>query len=216
MVRNVVCPLCRTRRARRLCPALGSQICAVCCGTKRLVEIHCPADCVWLASAREHPPAVAVRRQQYDITLLVSFMRDLSERQSQLFFFVATFLVRYETPDLQSIVDEDVADAVSALAATFETSAKGVIYEHRPGTVPAQRLMTTLKAALDEAGAKGGTAFERDAATVLRRVVDAARAAQKGDPAAPRAFLTLLGRVITTQTDQSGPPPPEPSKLIVP
>src|SRR5437867_4451151 len=85
----VVCPLCETRRARRPCPALGRQICALCCGTKRLVEIACPSDCPWLVSAREHPPAVAVRRQQHDVGLLVSFMRDLTERQSQLFFFVS-------------------------------------------------------------------------------------------------------------------------------
>jgi len=49
----VVCPLCGTRRARRRCPALDKQICAVCCGTKRLVQISCPSDCTWLLSARE-------------------------------------------------------------------------------------------------------------------------------------------------------------------
>src|SRR4029079_6022625 len=53
---HVICPLCGVRRARRGCPALGKQICAVCCGTKRLVEIQCPSDCAYLATAREHPP----------------------------------------------------------------------------------------------------------------------------------------------------------------
>src|SRR5207247_6809666 len=45
----VLCPLCGTRRARRGCPALSQQICAICCGTKRLVQIQCPSDCTWLA-----------------------------------------------------------------------------------------------------------------------------------------------------------------------
>src|SRR5262245_66624797 len=89
---NVLCPLCGARKARRGCPALNKQICAVCCGTKRLVEIACPSDCTWLASAREHPPAVAVRQQRHDLGLLVQFMRDLNRRQSQLFFLVNTFL----------------------------------------------------------------------------------------------------------------------------
>ena len=67
IMRAVVCPLCGERTARRGCPALGQQICAVCCGTKRLIEIALPGDCVYLASAREHPPAVAVRQQQRDV-----------------------------------------------------------------------------------------------------------------------------------------------------
>ena len=90
-MRAVVCPLCGNRRARRACPALGKQICAICCGTKRLVEIDCPADCVWLASAREHPPAALVRQQQRDIVTLVQVARDFSERQSQFFFMIGTF-----------------------------------------------------------------------------------------------------------------------------
>ncbi|MCK7478268.1 MAG: hypothetical protein M0C28_13315 [Candidatus Moduliflexus flocculans] len=36
------CPLCRQRAARRRCPALDRDICAVCCGTKRLAEIRLP------------------------------------------------------------------------------------------------------------------------------------------------------------------------------
>src|SRR5947199_8670073 len=134
----VVCPLCGMRRARRGCPAVGKQICAVCCGTKRLVQIKCPPDCVWLASAREHPPAVVVRQQQRDVGLLLHVMRDFSQRQSQIFFLVSTFLVRYEPPELQSLIDDDVAEGMGALAATFETASRGLIYDHRPASLPAE------------------------------------------------------------------------------
>jgi len=72
------CPLCRDRRGRRACPALGESICSICCGTKRLVEVPCPSDCGYLASAREHPPAVVVRQRQKDLGLLAHFMRDLN------------------------------------------------------------------------------------------------------------------------------------------
>ena len=167
---QVLCPLCGARRARRGCPALADQICAVCCGTKRLVQIECPADCAWLASAREHPPAVAVRRQQRDIGLLVECLRDFDERQSQLFFLVSKFLVHYPTAELQPVIDDDVAEAAAALAGTFETAARGVIYEHRPASLPAGRLASALKPMLAEAGQGAGSAFERDAAAVLRRV----------------------------------------------
>jgi hypothetical protein len=196
----VVCPLCGTRKARRGCPAVGQQICAVCCGTKRLVQIQCPPDCAWLAGARVHPPAAAVRQQQRDIGLLVNFMRDFSERQSHLFFLINTFVTGYQPAELQALIDDDVIESMEALAATYETSARGVIYEHRPASLPADRLTTALKPVLAEAGKNLGTPFERDAAVVLRRLADAVRDVRA--IAAPeqannrRAFLDLLGRVI--------------------
>ena len=214
----VVCPLCEQRKARRACPALNKQICAVCCGTKRLVQIHCPPDCVYLASSREHPPAVMVRQQQRDVGLLLQCMRDLNERQSQIFFVVNTFLLRYEPPELQPLIDDDVAEAAAALAATLETSSRGVIYEHRPASLPAERLMSALKPLLAEAGRNGGTAFERDAAVVMRRIEEAARDVRVNETGNRRAFLDLLGRVIRN-TDAGSEPPdaaPEPTRLILP
>lgn len=216
----MLCPLCGTRRARRGCPALGKDICAVCCGTKRLVEIQCPADCSWLASAREHPPAVVVRQQQRDVGLLVQFLRDFSRRQSQLFLLIATFLVRYEPPELQPLIDEDVAEAAGAMASTYETESRGVIYEHRPASVAAERLATALKQVLAAAGQGAGSAFDRDAAVVLRRIEESVRDAHAIDPANRRALLAVLGRVISKagDTDAAGEAAatPEAPRLIVP
>ncbi|HEY3044649.1 MAG TPA: hypothetical protein VGJ39_11515 [Vicinamibacterales bacterium] len=211
----MICPLCGTRRARRGCPALGQQICAVCCGTKRLVQIPCPSDCVYLATAREHPPAVVVRRQQRDVESLVQSMRDLSERQSQLFFLITSFLQRYEPPELQPLVDIDVVEAVAALAGTFETAARGVIYDHRPASMPADRLATALKPVIAEAGQHGGSAFERDAAVVLRRLEEAAREITAADPSNRRAYLDLLGRVLREDKNPEGTDGDAP-RLIVP
>jgi len=39
------CTQCRTRKAKRGCPALGGTICPVCCGTMRDRELHCPPAC---------------------------------------------------------------------------------------------------------------------------------------------------------------------------
>ena len=215
----MLCPLCGARRARRGCPALGHQICAVCCGTKRLVQIACPSDCAWLASAREHPPAVAVRQQQHDVGVLVQVMRDFNERQSQLFLLISTFLVRYEAPELQPLIDDDVAEAMAALAATFETSARGVIYEHRPASLPAERLVGGLKPLLLEAGRGAGTPFERDAAAVLRRIEEAVREIRTSDRENRRAFIHLLARIVRKGDEEPSSPStdaPPPSRLIVP
>src|SRR5260370_26424482 len=180
---SMICPLCGTRRARRSCPALGKHICAVCCGTKRLVQIQCPADCAYLTTAREHPAASVVRQRQRDLGLLVQFMRDLSEAQSQLFFLLSSFMIRYEPPELQPLIDDDVAEAAAAFAATLETSSRGVIYEHRPASLPAERLLNAMKPVLSQIEGHERTAFERDAAVVLRRIEEAARGVRGADEA---------------------------------
>src|ERR1700730_9091161 len=199
----VMCPLCGQRKARRGCPALAKQICAVCCGTKRLSEIACPSDCPYLAVAREHPPAAALRQQQHDGALLVRFVRDLNERQSQLLFLIVTFLVHYKEPELQTLIDEDVSQAMAALAATFETASRGVIYEHRAGSLPAERLVSGLKPLLNKAGQGGGTGFPRDAGVVLRRIETAAGEAQQEHARHRRAFLDMVGRLIQTHDSEA-------------
>jgi hypothetical protein len=180
---------------------VGQQICAVCCGTKRLVEIACPSDCAWLASAREHPPAVVVRRQQHDLGLLVGFMRDLNQRQSQLFYLVNSFINEFRPEQFHVLADADVLEASEALAATYETAVRGVIYEHRPQSLPAERLVTALKPLMAEAGKGQGTPFERDAAVVLRRIAAAARELAVEEPANPRAYLELLRRVMRARDE---------------
>lgn len=144
-------------------------------------------------------------------------MHDLNGRQSQLFFLVGTFFVRYESPELQPLIDEDITEATAALAATFETASRGVIYDHRPASLPAERLVSGLKPLLAEAAAGGGgSAFERDAAVVLRRIEGASRALRDKDPSRRGAFLELLGRLM--RPDAAGPPSPAtaPTRLIVP
>ena len=218
----MICPLCREQKARRACPALGRQICPVCCGTKRLTEIACPSDCVYLAAAREHPPAVAVRRQKHDVAALVRSMRDLSEQQSELFFVIVTFLLQYQPPELNPLIDEDVAEGMDALAATFETAARGVIYEHRPASLSAERLVSGLKPMLTEGGRTGGSGFQRDASVVLRRIATAAREGMRESGGNRRAFLDLIGRVIRTKdgeaadADQTGSTTDDGPRVIIP
>jgi hypothetical protein len=93
---------------------------------------------------------------------------------------------------------------MAALAATHETAVRGVIYEHRPQSTPAERLVVALKPVLAEAGQTGGTPFQRDAAVVLRRLEEAARTAIATAPGNRRAFLDIIGRVVRTPDDDSG------------
>ncbi len=162
---------------------------------------------------------MVVRQHQHDLGLAMDLVRDFNERQSQLFLLITSFLVRYNPPELHTLVDEDVADAAAALAATFETAVRGVIYEHRPSSSSAARLAAALAPVLAQAGHQSGTPFQRDSAVVLRRLENAARRGDSDHRDNPRALLELLGRVIRktaeapTQPLEAGQ---EPSRLIVP
>jgi hypothetical protein len=212
----MLCPSCGRRKARRECPALSSNICPVCCGTKRLTEIKCPPDCSYLASAREHPAAVVKRRQEQDVAQLLPSIRHLTERQSQLFFLFHTLIARYTPQGFTRLVDADVADAVAAVAATLETAARGVIYEHTPAGPPAQALASELKTMLAQMREQGATVFDREAAIVLRAIEQGARGAAgpRGDQT---GYLDLVNRILQVSGVSAPAPQSAPaSPLILP
>jgi hypothetical protein len=216
----MLCPLCRTRKARRHCPALGRTICAVCCGTKRLTEIACPSDCVYLASAREHPAAVVRRQQERDVAVLLPTIQHLTERQYQLFFLFQTLIARHKPEGFARLVDDDVAEAAAAMAATLETAARGVIYEHGTQSLVAQRLATEMKALLTELREQGAKIYDGETAIVLRAIEQGAREARTRADGNDVAYLTLITRLLqqTGARPASEPAPPAgggPS-LIVP
>lgn len=204
------CPLCRKRRARRACPALGHQICAVCCGTKRLTEIRCPSDCSYLVSARTHPPAVVQRQQERDARFLLPLIDGLGRRQYQLFFVVQGTFHRLAESGEMPVNDDVVLDTARALAATYDTASKGIIYEHRPASLPAERLAHELKPLLEGTDGRGPVANERDLADVLRRIERAATDARKTLDGGTHAYLDLVGRLMqfsgdTGNTDSTAP-----------
>jgi hypothetical protein len=148
-------------------------------------------------------------------------MRDLNDAQSELFFLLSASLERYQPADLQPLIDNDVAEAAASLAATADTASRGLIYDHRPASLSADRLVAALKPLLAEAGKNGGSAFERDSAVVLRRIEEATRDVRRLDPSNRRAFVDLLGR-LTRQWEErpvvggTASPDPDPPRLIVP
>jgi hypothetical protein len=189
------CPLCSARPAKRACPALARDICPVCCGTKREAEIRCPADCPYLAAARSHPPASVRRQQDEDLAVLSPALSGLSEARQQLFLFTLTLIDRFRGDGLDAAGDADAASAAAALAATFETASKGLIYEQRPDSVPAQRIADGIRGMFDQLGRGRPSGFAADAAAVLRQVEDRVRSVQRAAPGDSRAFLALAARM---------------------
>jgi hypothetical protein len=194
----MTCPLCQQRKAKRQCPALSQAICPTCCATKRVTEIACPETCGYLAAGRDHPAATVRRQQERDVSALLPSMQGLTERQQQLYFLFLSVVVTPAPDDLTTPADDDVAEAAGAAAATLETAARGLIYEHSPQSVPAQRLTTGFLTLLARVRQDGTTVYDREAAVVLRSMERGARETRtrvEGGDAAT-AYLTLIRRLL--------------------
>ena len=213
---DMACPVCNQRKARRECPALGQTICTVCCATKRMVEINCPSGCPHLAAAREHPAAAVKRQQERDVAVLLPTIRELTERQYQLFFLFQTAIARHTPDGFARLNDDDVAGAAAALAATFETAARGVIYEHVPESPVARRLADDLRSMLDEMKEQGAKVYDHETAVVLRAIESGARDVRKQSDGSADAYLTLVGRLLqVNRIARSDSPPNQPASSIV-
>jgi hypothetical protein len=211
------CPLCGARKARRLCPAVRHEICAVCCGTKRRVEIQCPDSCGYLQTARAHPPAVTRRREERELLLVASALQGTSQQQRAIFALLQTLVVRHARAAVPALLDRDVADACAALASTFETAARGIIYEQQATSLPAQRLLTDLRQQIDQALHPSERPVDRDLAVALRATESMATRAPNVLEAGDRSYLELMERRMAAG-EQTGAPRAEErhSGLIVP
>ena len=169
----------------------------MCCGTKRITEIDCPKDCAYLQSANAHPPAIVQRQQQRDLRFLLPVFRGLTERQHEILFLLQTFLVA-GNHNVQSISDSDIEEAARALAKTYETADRGIVYEHSATGVNAQRLALELKSMLQSKQSEGLQLSDRDLAAAFRRLEIAAKDAENAvtDDQNDRAYLELLKRIL--------------------
>jgi hypothetical protein len=192
----MICPACRVRKAKRACPALGQSICPTCCATKRLKEIACPADCHYLASAHAHPPAAVQRQRERDLPLLVRMIEGLTDGQARLVGILQHQLRDYRATAIPPLRDADVEEASRALAATLETAARGIVYDHQPASLPAQRLLQLFELTCEELARQDRTLRPAVLATVLRRFESAARDAARAlqQEAGPAVFLDFLDR----------------------
>lgn len=188
------CGLCVGRKAKRACPALSRRICPVCCATKRLTEIPCPADCGFLANAQAHPAAAVRRQRARDARVLSTLLGGLSESQARLLWALQGVFHTRRDAAVPPLVDVDVAEAARALVATLETAARGIVYEHEPQSLSARRLVAELKSLV--AQALRDRRVERDAAVVLGRIAQVAANARSWIEDSPTAYLDFLGRVL--------------------
>jgi hypothetical protein len=142
------CPLCSARAGKRYCPAKNTQICAVCCGTRREIEIDCPSSCVHLKASRSYESEKPItdrellaQMRKYDETFLERFNHVLN---------VVNETVVQERLTSTWLVDNDVLEVLKAMRATMNTLSSGIYYETLPEGQVRLSLFRRLKDAFDQ------------------------------------------------------------------
>ena len=169
-----------------------------------------------------------LRQRERDLPVLASLLNGLNERQGDLLALFASHLRRARVGAIPPLRDEDVREAAAALAATLETAARGIVYEHQPASVPAMRLMRGWQETLAEIERRGGQGLRPTVvAPVLRRLEELAREVVNtlgpGPDGIPQtSFLDFLDRVLRAQANAEADQPTmiakgdTPSGLIIP
>ena len=208
------CPVCGKRPAKRNCPALRQEICAVCCATKRLVEIHCTEDCRHLEAGQRHPAAVVRKQIDKDLAVLMATVGRLSEHQLQFFFVLQSMVLSHRPEGLGRLVDTDVALATGALAASLETASKGLIFEESTSSVVAEGLRRALKPVIEEVTQNAPSRAQQEVAGVLRAMERGARHQGGFIPEGDTSYLDLVNRVF--QQRPQTPRPADKPLIVMP
>jgi hypothetical protein len=144
---NVPCKICGKRRAKRHCPGVSGEICAVCCGTERENTIDCPHDCEHLRAARQHDhpaPLDAENLPNTDIRLTEEFISG----NEHVVMWLAAHLAR--AIEKERAVDSDAREALDAIIRTYRTRESGLIYETRPQNPYAAAIQDALRVSIEE------------------------------------------------------------------
>jgi hypothetical protein len=202
------CPSCGQRKGKRACPALGSEICSHCCGTKRRVQIACPSDCVWLGAHAGSWEGRETERLR-DVRRLAPHLQGLTDPQARLFFLGLVGLGPLHARH-RELNDALVVQAIAALRKTLETREKGILYEHAAEDLRAQGLVPEVRGMFEVKDAAGAThpVEDRDLLPVLRAFESAL-----GDGAGlgPTAFLDTAHRIA----GQMSPAPATPTSPLI-
>lgn len=156
------------------------------------------------------------RQQEHDIALVLPAVNMLSRLQFELFFLLHGVIARHQPGELSGLVDDDVADAAGAIAATYETAARGVLYDHEAESMAARRLAAELKETLAAVVTRGGPGVERQVAPVLRAIERGAREMRHATEGGGRAYLLTMSRLVRDSIASTQAEAPAPSSLIIP
>jgi hypothetical protein len=206
---TLLCKICSKRRARRHCPAVQGEICAICCGTERENSLTCPLDCVYLQEAHQHEEATEIAPEQIsnqDVQVTEQF---LAENEELLLFCV--FALVQAALRTQGAIDSDVMAALESLIQTQRTLGSGLVYETYSENSIAAGIQRSFSASLADYSKlreeREGLAGVRNQ-DVLKTLVFLHRVGQQNQNGRPRGrmFMDLLRHMTPeTHVDERAP-----------
>jgi hypothetical protein len=144
---NILCKICNQRRAKRHCPGVDGDICALCCAAGREVTIECPRKCPSLREARLHEANVVLTEDQVphkDIAVSEDFVRS----HEHLVLLLGNALTR--AMEKEKAVDSDAREALEAMVQTYRAAQSGLTFESRPPNPYAAAIADALQEMVDD------------------------------------------------------------------
>jgi hypothetical protein len=210
------CWYCGKVKGKRSCPARGGElICSRCCGTKRRVEIRCPADCTYLHGGNDRNWVSEVHAKE--AARFFGVLLGLEERPAAFFTFLHRVIAANKTP-LTPLADRDLEEVVRTATRTLETLAKGVLYSH-PAAGPHLQSAADWLVRLIASRKKieGAPEVSDDEALRALRAFASAVQAHAAAPTARERYLEMVSRLVKEpQRETTLPELDEPKPLIVP
>ena len=195
------CPRCNKRPAKRLCPALRTKICAVCCARERMIELACPESCSYLIEARTSAREREMELRRKETVADPRDMR-LNERALLALDGIQLAILNSQrgigTSGFRDLDDADLLAAVDNTIKNLETEESGLIYEHRAPSSRVGDLSRRIRDGLDEI-AKDASAETRPRRSDILRALNFMREATQahiqraaGHPEASRSFVRYI------------------------
>lgn len=139
------CILCNSRKAKRYCPAKRADICPVCCGEKRGIEIDCPEDCKYFVTGHQYQQQ-KLTHQRIRKDGVETYIRraELYKKNPQLFACIEYSLVDAFSSN-NRINNKDVYMALELNLKTLQSEMKGLIFKHRSDDIIVNELADTVE-----------------------------------------------------------------------
>ena len=162
------CFLCNERKAKRYCPAKTRNICAVCCGEKRGIEINCPDDCKYFVNGQNYQQKKITNiRIKKDGIVAYQKKAELYRKNPELFAKIEFALVDAYNQN-NRLLNKDVVSALQIVLKTLKSETKGLLYKHKSEDMVINDLADILENELtelknnDEINSSAATNFAKD------------------------------------------------------
>jgi len=188
------CILCRKRKAKRYCPAKNREICPVCCGEKRGVEIDCPIDCEYFVEGQKHQQQKVTMKRIRREGVGTYVKKAELYRKDPGFFAVVEKGISAIFRGNKSIRDNDLVSALEQVKKTMETEKNGIYYEHTGENLFANEISGYLLRSVKNYLQNGGSDIDLEFCTeVVSEYLNEAKFYLDNE-SSPREYLIHISR----------------------